>query len=157
MANTNINLICGSLATLLNNSAVIAKPFSTYNGSLFFGVNQEFTLRSSYPVKGRIRPEPSYMENKSFGTGFGYDKIYNIFIDFYAVRNAKADNGLKDYELVNDYLQKIEDAIVDNSNTYGPVTIINIGEEEAPALLDDAGNNVIGGTKMLVLRERRNG
>jgi hypothetical protein len=152
---TNVNLLTGSLLTLFNNSSVISKPFSDYSGSLFFGPNQELTLRSSAPIKGRIRPQPTFMENKSFGTSFEYDKVYNIFVDFYTVRHVKDSTGLQDYELVNRYMQLIEDAVVTYPNNFGPVSIVEFGEEDAPALPDDNSNNVIGATKLLVFRERR--
>ncbi len=154
MAKTDVNKITGSLLDLFNNSSVISKPYNGYVGSLFFGPNQELTFRNDQP-KGRILPDETFIENKSFGTSFGYDKVYNIFVDFYTVRGVISTDGKKNYELVNDYLQKIEDAIVAYPNTFGPVTVVNIADQDAPVPLDEVGNNVIGGRKLIVLRERR--
>ena len=156
MANTDVNKITGSLLNLFNNSAVISKPYDGYVGSFFFGPNQELSFRNDQP-KGRVIADETFMDNKSFGTRFGYDKTYNIFVDFYTIRGVKDSEGKTNYELVNKYLQKIEDAIVDYPNTFGPVTIVNIADQDAPTPLDDVGNNVIGGRKLIVLRERRNG
>lgn len=154
MALTNHNLLVGSLVNLFNNSSVIPKPYSDYSGSLFFVPDQELTFRNNSP-KGRVSYDETFIENKSFGNGFGYDKVYNIFVDFYTIRGVKDTEGNQGFALTARYLQLIEDAVVANHSSIGPVTVVNIADQEAPLPLDDLGNNVIGGRKLIVFRERR--
>jgi len=154
MATTDFNKLTGSVINLLNTSSVVPKPYTGYTGSLFFRANQELSFRNDSP-KGRVIADESFMENKSFGNGFGYDKVYNIFIDFYTIPGIKDTTGVQDYELVNRYLELIESAIVNNTGSLGPVTIVNIADQDAPIRIDELGNNVIGGRKLIVFRERR--
>lgn len=152
MGNTN-NLL-GSLLTNLNDSNNIAKPYSNYTGSLFFGPNQEITFRNRAP-KGQVSTgEVGGLINKSFGIPINADKNYNIFIDFYTVQNFEdRSRGLKNYELLNDINGSIEDTI--KCVRVGAYSLVDVTVTNPPEPLEEVGNNVLGTRVLAVFKERK--
>jgi hypothetical protein len=154
---TNMNNLVGSLLTLFNDSSVIPKPNSDYNGSLFFGPNQEVVFRNNAP-KGRITPGPTFRDEKGFGNRFLRSKHYNVYVDFMTVDGYTGSSGLKNAELINDYFEMIETAVINNTVRYGAVTLEEMTDELAPDRpdrIEDRGNNVWLGRKLFVFKERK--
>lgn len=152
----NNNTIVGSFLKILNDSSKIPdpRPSTTRYGSLFFGPNQELSFRNNVP-KGKVHGGPTASNNYSFGRSFERDKEFNIHVMFYTTPGYKdVSTGYQDYELIHDYFEKIEQAIIDYGSEIGPVAFGDmVMEDDGPVRFEDV--QVYGASYLFPVKVRR--
>lgn len=151
-----MNTLMGSLVNIFNDSSKLSLPYSNYTGSFFFSENQELSFRNNAPkghVVSGITESEGRTNERSFGAPFQRSKIYNVYVDFFTPHNIKDSNGNKNAELINHYMDLIDQTVVDN-----PIPgflLINSIDDIAPGRIDEIANNVWAGRKLLVYRQRK--
>jgi len=152
MATTNG--IVGSVLSTLNNSSILADPIGTRVGSFFFGPNQILAFRYNAP-QGKVTGGTSYSDEQSFGRSLTRSKHHNIHVAFYTKTDVKDVNtGYKNEELVLDYLDKIEQAVITNvAGSIGNLCLETSEIEEDPFFVPESG--IYGGRYLFVFKDRR--
>lgn len=151
MASTNS--IIGSVLLVLNDSNKLLDPIANRNGSFFFGPNQQLEFRYNAP-KGKVSGGVTFSDNYSFGSPKKRSKHYNIHIGFFTPSGTTDSNtGFKNEELVFDYMEKIEQAIMDNMRSLGHVTLERAEIEEEPFFIEES--NVYGARQLFVFEDRK--
>ena len=126
------NRIIGSLLNIYNNGNLVTDPTAPRTGSFFFGPNQELVFRDRAP-KGKVTAGLTFSDNKGFGTPANREKNYNIAVAFVTQHGFVDPNtGLKNEQLVNQYMSLIEDVTVANVGSIGEVQLIDIEMEDEP-------------------------
>lgn len=146
----------GSLVTIFNDSSKLALPYTNYNGSFFFSENQELSFRTNSPkghvVSGIVESDGRTNE-RSFGAPFERSKLYNVYVDFFTPHNVQDSQGNKNAELINHYMDLIDQTVV--NNPIPGFLLINAVDDIAAGRADEVANNIWAGRKLLVYRQRK--
>lgn len=146
------NSIVGSLLKVYNNTNNLADPISRI-GSFFFGPNQELVF-NRYMPKGKVEGGITFSDDKSFGASPERTKHYNIHVSFFTGEGiVDRYTGYKNDELVNDYLDKIEQVTLVNLGSVGNVVLDTMQVEEEPWYVAEQG--VYRGRYLFVFKNRR--
>jgi len=152
---SEMNNLIDSMLVVLNDSSKLRKPFAPpYTGSFFFGPNQQVSFRNNSP-KGKVTGGVSFGDEKSFGAAFTRSKHYNVHVAFFSpARFVGSQSGYRNEELVLEYLDLIEDAVITSLGTgsLGRFSLEEWTVEEDPVhILDD---NVYAGRWLFVFKNR---
>lgn len=151
MASTNT--IIGSLIRIYNDSSKLPDPISGRVGSFFFGPNQEIVF-TRYMPKGKVEGGITFSDDKSFGRAPKRAKHYNIHVSFFTSEGIVDRNtGYKNEELVNDYLDRIEQVTLTNTGSVGQVVLESMQVEEDPWYVQE--NGTYRGRYLFVFKDRR--
>lgn len=151
MASTNG--IIGSVLSVLNDTSKLADPIAGRNGSFFFGPNQQLEFRYNAP-KGKVTGGVTFSDDFSFGSPKRRSKHYNIHVGFFTPTGfVGSGNIFKNEELVNDYMERIEQTIMNNMRSIGHVTLESVEIEEEPFFIEE--QNVYGARQLFVFEDRK--
>lgn len=148
-----INSLIGSLLTIYNNSGSLVDPVVNRNGSFFFGPAQEISFRNE-GAKGKVSGGVSFSDERTFGARPMRTKHYNIRVGFFTPQGfTDRTYGLKNIDLVQKYLELIDQATNDNITVLGNVALERVEMPDEPGLIPDM--QAYGGAWLFVFKDRK--
>jgi len=124
-------------------------------GSYCLGPDQEIIF-SKYMPKFQIKYGQSSMYDKSFGRSFERTKEKVLEVWFFTARgDVGSGTGLKNTELVEYALEKVDEVLRDNADLVGSAHYVSHGTVDPPSFeTTDNGAQVYAGMRPFVFRER---